>query len=211
MVATVRQATAGQSVQTVEVANPQEVARLLATLTAAFINDPPNRWLYPEPDRYLEYFPAFARAFGGGALAFGTAWRTRDFSACALWFPPGAEPEEQPLIQVIEDSVPPQRQAEVFALFEAMGEVHPAEPHWYLPLIGVDAACQGRGLGGALLRETLAVCDRDGVSAYLEATHARNVPFYERHGFRGLAPLRVGSCPPITPMWREPDARQGQW
>ena len=26
-----------------------------------------------------------------------------------------------------------------------MGEFHPTEPHWYLPLIGVDVTKQGRG------------------------------------------------------------------
>ena len=102
-----------------------------------------------------------------------------------------------------------QRQTEIFALFEAMGEVHPTEPHWYLPLIGVDTACQGRRLGAALLHETLAVYDRNGLPAYLEASNPRNVPLYERHGFRRLEPLRVGNCSPITPMWREAAAAPG--
>jgi len=75
-------------------------------------------------------------------------------------------------------------------------------PHWYLPLIGVDASHQRRGLGAALLRHALAACDRDGLPAYLEATSTGNIPLYERHGFRAVASLRVGSCPTITAMWR---------
>ena len=70
-------------------------------------------------------------------------------------------------------------------------------------MIGVDAVCQGRGLGGALLRETLAVCDRDSLLAYLEASSPRSIPLYERFGFRCCEPLTIGSCPSITPMWRE--------
>jgi hypothetical protein len=62
-------------------------ARLLATLTCAFIDDPPARWLYPEADSYLLHYPAFARAFarafGGGALEFGTAWHSKDVAAWA--------------------------------------------------------------------------------------------------------------------------------
>jgi GNAT superfamily N-acetyltransferase len=184
------------------VAQAQEEERLLSILTSAFVNDPPSRWLYPEPEEYLRYFPMFARAFGGGALELGTAWRSEDFSACALWFPPGVGPEEDLLISVITNSLPSRRHREVLALFEAMGKTHPIEPHWYLPLIGVEAAYQGRGLGSAMLRETLAACDRDGLPAYLEASSLRNIPLYERFGFRCGEPLLVGSCPPITPMWR---------
>jgi GNAT superfamily N-acetyltransferase len=141
----------------------QEEARLLSTLTSAFINDPPGRWLYPEPHDYLRCFPAFARAFGGGALALGSAWCMEDLSAVACWFPPKTGPDETSLMAVIENSMPAQRHSEVFGVFEALGEAHPCEPHWYLPLIGVDAACQGHGRGSALLRATLAVCDRGGL------------------------------------------------
>lgn len=83
----------------------QDEARLLSTLTSAFVEDPPGRWLYPQPEEYQRHFPAFARAFGGKALELGSAWRTRDFLVCALWFPPGAGPEEEPLISVIESIV----------------------------------------------------------------------------------------------------------
>lgn len=203
-------ATPAAAAGAVRVADPWDETRLLATLTSAFIDDPPVRWLYPEPDRYLRHFPVFARAFGGGAFESGTSWRTEDFSACALWCPPGSEPDEEKLISVIDGTVPPQRHAEVFALFEAMDGVHPTEPHWYLPMIGVDAACQGGGLGTALLRAILALCDRDSLPAYIEASNPRNIPFYERHGFERRAPVREGSCPPITPMWRWPAHAPGK-
>jgi len=187
----------------VRLARGNEEARLLATLTSAFTDDPPGRWLYPQPHDYLRYFPAFARAFGGGAMALGSAWCTDDFSGVACWFPPETAPDETSIMAVIEDSISGRRHAEVFAVFEALGEAHPAVPHWYLPLIGVDAACQGQGHGTALLRATLAVCDRDGFPAYLEASNPRSIPLYERFGFRRRVSLRVGSCPPITPMWRD--------
>lgn len=182
----------------------QDERRLLATLTVAFADDAPVRWLYPDADRHLRHFPDFARAFGGGAVSLGTAYHVEDFAGCALWLPPGEQPDEERLAEVVESTMPVHRHEEVFAVFEAMGAVHPTEPHWYLPLIGVDTAAQGRGLGSALLRHTLDACDRDGMPAYLEATSPRNVALYERHGFRRLSVLRVGTCPPITPMWREP-------
>lgn len=188
----------------VRVAQAPDEPRLLTTLTLAFASDPPVRWLYPDPDQYLRCFPRFARAFGGGAVALGTACYTAGFAGCALWFPPGTGPDDEALSETMADTIPQHRHGEVFAVLEAMGAVHPTEPHWYLPLIGVDATVQGRGQGSALLREILAVCDRDGLPAYLEATSPRNIALYRRHGFRPLPPLRIEGCPPITPMLRAP-------
>jgi GNAT superfamily N-acetyltransferase len=139
---------------------------------------------------------------GAAPWSWGPLGARKISSRCALWFPPETGPEEDPLISVIENSISPDHHAEVFAVFAAMGEVHPMEPHWYLPLIGVEASCQGSGRGAALLRETLALCDRDGMPAYLEASSPRSIPLHERFGFRRRELLQVGNCPPITPMWR---------
>lgn len=180
--------------------------RLISTLTSAFISDPPARWIYQDAERYLQYYPRFAQAFGGGALELGTAWCSTDFSACALWFPPGSGPEEEPLVEVIKTTVPLRRHEEVFAVLETLGEAHPSQPCWYLPLIGVDPAKQGLGLGGALLRTVLDRCDRENMPAYLESSNPLNITLYERHGFQRRSAIRVGSCPPIVPMWREPNS-----
>ena len=40
------------------------------------------------------------------------------------------------------------------------------------------------GLGSALIKHGLRQCDAQGLPAYLESSHPRNVPLYERHGFR---------------------------
>ena len=93
---------------------------------------------------------------------------------------------------------------DVTGLFEQMGELHPTVDHWYLPLIGVDVVEQGRGLGSALLRHALAICDGDGLPAYLEATHPRNRDLYVRHGFNVVGVIQAGSSPPIWSMRREP-------
>jgi len=153
--------------------------RALHTLTRAFSDDPPCRWLFPDEMRYRRYFPTFAEAFGGEAITQGTVLADRDFSGVALWLPPGTGPNEKALAGLIEQGVPKKRQAEVFALFAEMARVHPTEPHWYLPLIGVEPGQQGRGLGAALLGPVLNVCDAAQLPAYLEATTSRSVPFID--------------------------------
>ena len=99
-------------------------------------------------------------------------------------------------------TVPEQDQETLFAVFEQMGQYHPDEPHWYLPLIGVDPAQQGKGYGSALLKYALRRCDEDGSPADSESSNPKNIPLYRRHGFEVLGTIQVGSSPPITPMLR---------
>ena len=101
-------------------------------------------------------------------------------------------------------SLPEHAQADLFAIFEQMGSYHPDEPHWYLPLIGVDPAHQRRGYGSALLEHALRACDADGTPAFLEASSLESIPLYQRHGFEVLGTIQVGTSPPITPMLRRP-------
>jgi ribosomal protein S18 acetylase RimI-like enzyme len=183
---------------------PKDKARLADVLTMAFADDPAARWLYPDDDRYRHDFADFVRAFGGNSVELGTAYQVGDDVACALWLPPGEESDEESVVDHVLRRIAPQRHDEVFAVFEAMGRAHPTEPHWYLPLIGVEPAFQGYGYGSALLRHVLKDCDREGIPAYLEATSAQNIALYERHGFQRLEAVEVGTCPAITPMWRVP-------
>ena len=90
------------------------------------------------------------------------------------------------------------------AAFEQMGRYHPSEPHWYLPLFGVDPFHQGKGYGAALMQHALIPCDRDHTLAYLESTNPKNIPLYERHGFELLDTVQVGASPHIFPMLRTP-------
>ena len=178
--------------------------RAIATITMAFSGDPVARWSLRDASRYLTYWPQFVRAFGGAAFAQGSADSIDDHGGVALWLAPGVGPDEETMEALAADAVPAAEQEAVFALMSQMGEFHPTEPHWYLPLIGVDVTKQGRGYGSALLRHALERCDQDRLPAYLEATSLLNKPLYERHGFEELGVIQVGSSPPMWPMRRAP-------
>jgi GNAT superfamily N-acetyltransferase len=188
----------------IRTAHASEAERCIAVLTLAFAGDPAARWAWPDPQQYVNAFPRFARAFGGGAIDAGTAHYVEGFCGVALWLPSGTLPDETSLVRVIEDTVAEELQAAMFSMFEQMEAYHPHEPHWHLPLIGVDPVRQGRGYGSALLSRVLEGCDRQQVLAYLEATSPRNVPLYARHGFEVLGTIQVGTSPPIYPMLRTP-------
>ena len=139
---------------------------------------------------------------GGRAFEHGTAYYLRGYAGAALWLPPEVQPDEDALVALFQCTIAPEDQADMFAVFEQMGSYHPAEPHWYLPLIGVDPSRQRKGYGSELLRHALATCDRDGTPAYLESTNPENTPLYQRHGFEVLGTIKVGASPPIFPMLR---------
>lgn len=180
--------------------------RAVATITMAFSTDPVVRWFLPDAHQYLTYWPQFVMAFAGSAFANGTADSIDSCGGVALWLPPGLEADEEAMGAIATEAVPEADQEEVFAVLGQMPEFHPTEPHWYLPVIGVDITKRGRRYGSALLRHALERSDRDGVPAYLEASSPLNKPLYERHGFEEIGVIQAGSSPPMWPMVRKPVA-----
>jgi len=180
------------------------MAPAIDVVVSAFSADPAARWLYPDQHQYLENFPEFVRAFGGKAFEQGTAYYVDGYSGAAFWLPPGVHSDEESLAELLRRTISERDREDVFAFFEQMDSCHPSEPHWYLPLIGVDPTRQGKGYGSALLKHALAACDRDKKLAYLESSNPKNIPLYERHGFEWLGTIQVGSSPPIFPMLRKP-------
>ena len=184
-------------------AQPDEAALAISTLVTAFANDPFIRWMFPKADHYLSAFPRVLHYFAGAAFDSRTAYRSADFSATALWLPPGVSPDEEGLGQVLEDQVDRTIQAQVFAVMEQVGEGHPEAPHWYLPAMGVDPIRQGLGAGSVILEHSLGLCDRTCRLAYLESTNPANIPFYRRHGFEIVGEIQVDGSPVLTRMLRE--------
>lgn len=179
-------------------------AEAVDIIVLAFAADPVARWTWRQSHQYLLGMPRLVRAFAGNAFTHGSACCTADLTGAALWLPPGVQPDEEKLGEVVESTVPPAFRGEIFATFEQMAKYHPSEPHWYLPMIGVDPAHQGKGHGDALMAHALRRCDRDRVPAYLESTNPRNISLYLRHGFEALGTIQVASSPTLVPMLRRP-------
>jgi ribosomal protein S18 acetylase RimI-like enzyme len=138
---------------------------------------------------------------------------TGDASAAALWAAPGAW--AMPLSQVILEAAPSglafrRRLLRALRTQLQIERLHAEQsrPHWYLGYLGTRRDRQGQGLGTQMLREILAGLDTDGVPAYLESSNERNLPLYERNGFRVVGELQaLGHGPAIWRMWREPQPR----
>jgi GNAT superfamily N-acetyltransferase len=201
--------------QAVRAAHRDEAALLGAVLADAFAEDPVFAWLVPprlrgRESRMRTFFTSMSR----GYLRQGKpCYLTSDASAAALWAAPGAW--AMPLSQVILEAAPSGRAfgRRLFRALRTQQQIEhlhagQAAPHWYLGYLGTRRDRQGQGLGTQMLREVLAGADADGVPAYLESSNERNLPLYERNGFRVVDELQaLGDGPTIWRMWREPSPR----
>jgi len=185
----------------IRTATRADEARLLDTITLAFAADPIVRYWFRGSSDFLKWWRQFVLALGERGLDGGACDVTADFEGVALWLPPGVEPD--PARVGALDLPGTEESAEASAEFRTeMDRYHPTTPHWYLWTLGVDPRCQGRGIGGALLKHRLTQVDAEHAAAYLEASDPMNVPFYERHGFEALGVINVRDIPPLTPMYR---------
>jgi ribosomal protein S18 acetylase RimI-like enzyme len=180
-----------------------------AMLARAFGDDPVWSALWPDPehraDALRQILGALTRTTivaGGHARAIG------DGAGAALWTQPGVELGVQAIVRsgfALPRSVVRLPRSEMRMLLAVLTRLEKrrralvGEPHWYLQCIGVDPAQQGQGLGGALVRDGLALADRDRASVYLETETELNVAFYEHLGFRVVEMHRLDELK--VPVW----------
>jgi GNAT superfamily N-acetyltransferase len=191
----------------IKTALPMDQASTIGVLTLAFSGDPMARWSLPDPAKYLAIFSSVVKAFGGSAFEKRTAYIANGFAGAALWLPPGAKSDEETLKRLFNENTDDGIKNDMQGIFEQMDKFHPTEPHWYLPMIGVDPTHQGAGVGSALMMEGLKAVDRDGSIAYLESSNPRNISLYERHGFEIIGEIQSGSSPIVRPMLRKAQQR----
>jgi len=185
------------------IAGEAEIHHAIATLVLAFATDPVSRWMYPAPDQYLLHMPRLFGALGTSSFDASAAQRSGgDGLGVAIWLPPGIVADDGPIEAIVRESVTKEKLAEFGALFEQIEHYRPAEPHWYLSLIGVEALHRNKGIGAALLKHGLQRCDHDRLPAYLWSSNPQNVSLYQRHGFELMGTIQVGSSPAVFPMLR---------
>jgi ribosomal protein S18 acetylase RimI-like enzyme len=189
-------------------ARGDEVPQLAAMLARAFHDDPVVEWFFRnEPKR-----PKYARRFFTWQLhrllGQEQVVTAADGSGAALWALPGRWRESTWQALRLFVSLVPALGGRIPVLARGIDRVekrHPEEPHLYLANLGTDPSAQGQGIGTALLRPGLELCDREGLPAYLESSKERNVAFYARFGFRVTEEVRMpGDGPALWLMWRDP-------
>lgn len=176
---------------------------LLSIALLAFAADPFFRWMLPNASAFVDNYEKLTFAMAGRAFEKETAYYADDFSAVALWLPPGVVADEDLLVSTILSVIPENITENIIRLGEEIEKYHP-ENCWYLPLLAVDPKMQGKGRGAAMLKHVLRLCDNDRLPAYLESSNPANISLYRRHGFEVMGEINVGNPEPLTPMIRPP-------
>jgi len=171
---------------------------LVDVLTSAFWDEPLLNWWLRQgasKDRARRSF--FEHAVGGGIHPKADFWLA-DADAAAIWTPPGAVAFDLSPFDTLRVlprllSIAGLRgMKRALDLAAQLAGRHPNAPFAHLVFLGVRADKQGRGLGSALLKRTLADVDAQHWPAYLETATPANVRLYERFGFEVEAELRCG-------------------
>lgn len=185
---------------------------LTGALADAFADDPVQRWLFDGADDLGLSLARFFRFFVDEYFGLGHTYVLGGDGTAggALWAPPDRNALHDParieaLVAMVTADVGDDTIPRLGELARA-AEYRPAEPHFYLGILGVAPRAQGTGTGGRLVEPVLETCDRTGVVAHLESSNPRNLGFYERLGFRATADYRCGgpSGPLMTIMTRPP-------
>jgi ribosomal protein S18 acetylase RimI-like enzyme len=197
--------------QTLRRATREDSTLLGEILADAFAEDPVFAWLIDpnlkhRDQRMRTFFTSMARTY---LRQKKPCYVAGDGSAAAMWAAPGkwAFPISEMAIEAAPQTAAFGRRLQRALRTQLQVESHhPKDPkHWYLGYLGARQANQGQGLGSGLLREVLTKANADGTPAYLESSNIRNVPLYERHGFKVSGEIRaLGKGPTIYLMWREP-------
>jgi hypothetical protein len=183
------------------------------TLARAFEQDPLWGWAFEATsrERKLASLASVFGFFAEAALGFGWVRVTDGAEAVALWIPPGS-PEMTPADEarmpaVIADACEPEPAARVMEMLAAFERNHPHEPpHYYLSLLATHPDHAGNRLAVGLVADNLAEIDAADppAPAFLESSNPRNVPRYERLGFRPIREVELVAGLTGTQMWRPP-------
>jgi ribosomal protein S18 acetylase RimI-like enzyme len=197
------------------VATAADLDAIGEVLARGFEHDPLWGWAFEDASRERK-LAALASVFGffaEAALEFGWMRVTEGVEAVALWIPPGSPEmtpaDEERMPSVIAAACGPQSASRVSQLLGAFERNHPHEPpHFYLSLLATHPDHAGHGLGVGLVADCLAEIDAGNppAPAFLESSNPRNLPRYERLGFRPTREVELIAGLSGTQMWRPPAA-----
>jgi len=185
-------------------AGADEAALVGKILGEAFSDDPVMRWISPDPTYPRWSWPLAVPFF----LPHNEVYVIENGLGASMWLPPGIELSIHPTLAMLWSAW---RRFGVlailrfFMLMSTMEKHHPKDDHYYLFAIGVRSVSRGQGIGSALLERVLLKCDCERVGAYLENANSRNLPFYQRHGFKVQSKIALPhNGPSLYLMYREP-------
>jgi GNAT superfamily N-acetyltransferase len=183
----------------------------------AFVTEPMMQWPLGEHGDIEQRTTRAFEYFLESLIERGLVWEAGRGMGAAVWIPPAQ-------LDAWEEAQ--RRNARIFSLaddggrrwdafWEWVESKTPDEPLWLLDSVAVEPGMQGRGIGSALIEFGLTMARAaDATGMFLETGTSRNVPLYERFGFRVVeaadAPAAArtsGSCAGTPDLARKPCSR----
>jgi GNAT superfamily N-acetyltransferase len=196
-------------------------------LACSFHTNPNFVDLFPDERARSRALPRMFAAGLRDALGFGHVYAAMrgvegaardEMAGVAVWLPPGAFPLSMArqlralpgMAGVL--AAAPRSARRILRYTASIAGLHPAQPYWYLEVVGVDPGARGLGVGTRLLEPVLALADETGLSCYLETMTERNVGWYRGLGFevREAGVRFVAGGPPNWTMIRHPIRDQAE-
>ncbi len=172
----------------------QDNERASEMLARAFYTDPMLLCLVPNDAKRAHLLPAFFGLVVRYCLSYGEVYTTSMLKGAACWLTLGNTTPTFARILRTGVYVSPLdfglagllRILQISAYTDAAHARAVPEQHWYLWAL-------------------VARADADGLPCYLETENPRNVPFYQKHGFKVMSEGEVTSCKlHVWNMLREP-------
>src|SRR5262245_29476379 len=188
-------------------AETERLPVIASVLGRAFVTEPMVCWPFGEGGDVEEKCIRTFEYFLEDLIPLGIVWEAGEALGAAIWFSPDdrAAWEAAQIRDRRIDSLTDDEGRRYDALWEWVDSLLPAEPVWLLDSIGVEPSAQGRGVGTALIEHGLERVRASGTAVVLETAQERNVPYYERFGFRTVEDAAApGGGPHVWFMRWEP-------
>jgi GNAT superfamily N-acetyltransferase len=187
-------------------ASAQERTGVVATVVAAFAEDP--AWAFMFGEQYERLAPDFAGALFDVRVASDDVWVLDDLAAVAMW----DSPEKSDAVSRHAESVWERYRAgagedvlDRVAIYNAaVAAAASVDPHWYLGVLATHPQRRREGLASAVLAPILEQADGLGLWCCLETSTIENRRFYEHRGFTEATDVILPGGPTTWWLRRRP-------
>jgi GNAT superfamily N-acetyltransferase len=188
-----------------------QIAQASEIAAKAFESDPVFGYLTPD-DRELR-LQALTWLMGKAieyCIPYNYVCTTPDLQGIAAWLPPDKFPKDP--FQLLQIAVQFQlynlpfkcgwnRLERWLSCLLAIEQAHQQDmgdrPHWYLELMVVNPASQGRGVGSRLLQPVLDRASQEGLPCYVVTFTEQAVRFYQKNGFEIVKNQKFSANSPL--------------
>jgi len=185
-----------------DVLSIQNLNEAVATIIISFCSDPLIGWILPNLKKRLDFLQDFASFFIQTAVPDCGVHVLPDFSGVAIWTSADESMPSSRLQSIFAEHISLSILRQYFSMSAELDLAKPAGQHLTLQLIGVDPVRQGQGIATSLIDFGLREADRQGLPTYLQSTNPRNIPLYQRFGFKIVKEVGAAGVPPRIAMVR---------